>query len=541
MERASKYTREIWEDNLNAFLKWGENHKTKMYLIAGSTWLRSFVLNLNYNFTFISNFSAEEDLFEHSIPEIMDALSNEEKVLVFWDESEKCKDDSWIGAKEIKSGKYVSFPFQVFICTNEQVQNMIPEIKCPNFKHNFQNLLNHKDKFNNICSKISVCPVLLVNDNGEIKYEKMRNLVYNVFRGKNTKPIVSKWKIKDWYWKPRIIGNILKCSLNSVYSAIEEGLVSSTINDFRCHDSNRFTNKFYYGIKSDDYFLNNTKDTEILQKLLKLLEINKNSSIKSSWFFIDYYSLVAKSLELRVKSKEFIFSFKKKLFRVKCELPNTDIKGSIYFPHDEDTSVIIEWEVLRCWNLVITIEEDSSFFKLDWYDNVLNPKLSDEFSDLELLDKFSDLEIQDKLGLYIVLKKDDIIGFDYHHLEIIDETWHYQNLEWIGLGPEINKVDKNYFFHILELLPKTIFLELNWTKDSWYLKDELFWTVAFNFKKVMLKYYEIDRNVIIYFNEKEFNKNNVMNSCIKDSRGNWVKIKDISNNFERMYLIKKHG
>ena len=369
----------------------------------------------------------------------------------------------------------------------------------------------------------------------------MKNLIFDAYPDKYKKFIENKWKIKDWFWKPKIIGNIREYSLDRVYSAIEANLVSSTVHDFRCDNSIWFTNKIYYGRKSSEYYYNNSKGAEKLQKMLKLLEINKNSSINSSWFSIDYSAMVKKSFGLSVKSKEFIFLFREKLFKIKCDSSSTYIKGSIYFLDDEDSNIIIEWEYLRCSKMSITTEEESTLLKSDWYDKVLNPKSSNELSDLNLLNGFSDIELQDKLGLYIVLKKIDITGIHYSHLEIINETWHYKNLEWIRLGDTINKIDKNYFFHILELLPKTVFLELNWKKDSWYLKDELFWTVVFSFKKIELKDYENDWNVVINCQEEKLDQNNIMNCYFNDSEGDFTSIKEINDGFERAYNIKNYG
>ena len=494
-----------------------------MCLIAKSQRLDSFIQNLNYNYTFISHFSASYDLFEHSIPIIMSTLNSEKAILVFRDEYEKCENDEWIGIKDNKSKSKDWFTYQVFIYSKERAHSMIPEIKCPYFQHNFQDLLSQKDKYHHISSEMIVWPVLIIKDNGVIKYEQIKNLIYDAYPDENYKSIENKWKIKDWFWKPKIIGNIREYSLDRVYSAIEEGLVSSAVHDFRCDNLIQFTNKFYYDRKGNDYYFNNSKETKILQKMLKLLEINKDSSIKILLLFIDYYTMVKNSFGLRVKSQEFVLSFKGKIFKVKCDRPSTYIKGSIYFPDDEDSSIVIEWEVLRCSKMIITTEADSSLFKSEWYD------------------KFLDTESQDKLDLFIVVKKADIIGFLYEHLDIINETWYYKNLEWIGLGAVINKVDKNCFFHILELLPKTIFLELNWTKDSWYLKDELFWTVVFNFKKIELKDYNNDWNVVINCQEEKLDKNDVMNSCINDSNGHWLRIKDIYQDFERAYNLKNYG
>ena len=530
MESISKFTSEVWEDNLSAFMKWGENHKTNMCLATESQRFDSFVQNLTYNYKFICHFSAMHDLFYFSISKIMDALSIEENLLVYWDESEKCKDDSWIGIKDSQSKLNISFPFKVFICSNEQVQNMVPEIKCPNFKHNFYNFRRDQYIYNLIYSEISICPVLLVKDNGVIKFKQMKNLIFDASPDEYREPIVNKWKIKDWYWKPKIIGNILNGSFDKVYSAIESGLVSSTVHDFRCGKSIQFIDKFYQNRKTRIYNnLNYSKETETLQKILKLLEINKNSSIKAPSFIIKYNEKVEKSYWLQVKAKEFIFSFREEKYKVKCNCPFIHINGSIYFPEDKDT-IVIEWEFLKCSKWVITTEEDCSLFKSDWFDSLLDPEIPDEFLDLES---------QDKLGLYIAIKKTDIKGILYNNFEIINETWHYQNLERIFLGAAINNVDQDYFYHILELLPKTVHLGINWTKDSWYLRDELFWTLVFNFRKIELNEYNNDWFLIIDCQLEVFNTHFKMRRNYNDSVSNFLGLDGYYDKIKRAFKNKQ--
>ena len=144
MERLSTQTNKVWTDNLEAFIKWGENYKTEICLCMNSGRLENFILNFDFNYKFICNFAVELEWFEECIPILTDVLSSNKMMIMSGHSNPISK--FWIWKKE-KYYRYITYKYKLFVYSEEEASASIPAFNCLNFKNRPANELSEmRDK-----------------------------------------------------------------------------------------------------------------------------------------------------------------------------------------------------------------------------------------------------------------------------------------------------------------------------------------------------------------------------------------------------------
>ena len=485
MESLSKGTKHLWEDNFDAFVKWGENHKAQLGLTIESQKLESFISNLDYNYKWISNFSADSDNVYDPISKIFDAWSNDKMILLN-------KENEQVGNVVIGVSSAIigsKFPFKFMICSEEEASNIAPTIKCPSFKHKFNYVLHNIPLYIQLNEILSTNWVLLNKRDGVIRYEEIKNSVYIFYQNKKQK--INKCQIKTWYWKPKIVRSYNEMSLEDFYSAIEDGRVSSDVNKFR-FDSILILKEQFLG--------RNENEINRLQTILNFLEINQQSTVKIKLLIAFFQDVHYSPNELKINSKEFVFAFKGKVYKAKWNKYGAKFQEITLIQSCKSNIVVIKWKAFISSNLSITYANDSTYLKSDWYEQFLKEEDS-----------------PDKLNMYVIISKSNIIEIVHSHLEIINEMWDLSILQKVGIKATSQEYDQKYFISILEKLPRTSSIELFFDdEESWFLTNKSVWIALFKLKQVEFMYNN-NYNIKINFEDQELNQTDILETKIKAS------------------------
>ena len=193
-----------------------------------------------------------------------------------------------------------------------------------------------------------------------------------------------------------IVKNSSGSNLNDIYDVIEAGRISSNVKEFWFK---------YYTIFSQDLQSYRQNQIENFNRILKLFEINDRSTVKFQNFSITNRNFVDASTEFIVNAKKFVFAFNRNLYRAHWDNPKTKFKGIAYIPGSKEDIIVVKWESFKASNLSIALEEDSTQFKSEWYDN------------------FPSEDSSDKLILYVAINEIYVTEIIYSQLDLINEVW----------------------------------------------------------------------------------------------------------------------
>ena len=389
-----------------------------------------------------------------------------------------------ISSDEIESE--FEFPFKFTICSEEEASNIAPEIKCPSFKHKFDYVLNDFSIHYRINEILYTNWILLNKIDGEIKCKEIKIPVYDLYQNEEQK--INECQIKNWYWKPKIVRSINEMSLEDLYSAIEDGRVSSEVNEFR-FDGCLFLKK--------QYFERNESQINRLQKILNLLEINQQSTVIIKYSKVIFKEIHNSPNELTINSKEFVFAFQGKVYKAKWNNCGTKLQEITFIRSCERNIVVIKWKALISSNLSITYADDNTYLESDWYEQFLKEEDS-----------------SDKLNMYVRINKSNIIEIVHSHLEIINEMWVLPILQKVGIKATNQEYDQKYFISILEKLPRTSSIELFFDDEElWFLINKSVWIALFKLKQVEFMYNN-NYNIKIKFEDQELNQTDILETKI---------------------------
>ena len=90
MERLCTQSSNIWKNNLEAFVKWGENNKTHIFMLYDSEKAKSFISNFNNNYRFIKNITGDDKKFINKIHKIMNILEDDKLIQLSYFEWKSC-------------------------------------------------------------------------------------------------------------------------------------------------------------------------------------------------------------------------------------------------------------------------------------------------------------------------------------------------------------------------------------------------------------------------------------------------------------------
>ena len=80
MERLCTQSCNIWKDNLEAFIKAGENNNAPIVIQHDYAKAKSFISNINDNYRFINSIAGNDELFVKLIHEIMNSLGDDKLI-----------------------------------------------------------------------------------------------------------------------------------------------------------------------------------------------------------------------------------------------------------------------------------------------------------------------------------------------------------------------------------------------------------------------------------------------------------------------------
>ena len=436
----------------------------------------------------------------------MNALNNDKKLLVF--RSEKKTTDNFI-IDYCCSDSKIEVDLDLFICSEEETLNLIPIMRCPKFKREYFNPFDDLYESIYCYPKLSLFALLLIKYEGVLKYEKIRNQIYDFDQEEKCEYNKSDCQIKNWGWKPTIVKNISQSKLENVYSAIQQGLISSNANQF-------WIKILQLSINPNDSLFGYYWE---LKNVLKLLDIGERSSIAFESIWINYNKMFYSQTELIPNSKTIIFSFGGKLYKIHWNKNKVSLKGLIYEPNNESSVIVVKWEYFLAFNVVITYEDDISCFQPDWYgwfpgdDSALK-----------------------KLSLRVVLNKSDITSVSFYQIEYMKKIWTFPNLKKVIInagGKDFKKVE---FIDELEYIQKPITLRIEWDNDVWFLTNESFWKMLFKFKAAELAYGFSE--IYIDWQDQELNHENILKSKVIASINNneeIIEIGEVINMFDYYY------
>ena len=437
----------------------------------------------------------------------MNALNNDKKLLVFQSEN-KTIDNLIIDYYYCFDSDFEP-NINLFICSEEETLNLIPIVRCPKFKHEYYNSYDYLYSSIYCNPKLSLFALLFIKYEGVLKFEKIRNQIYDFDQEEKCEYNKSDCHIKNWSWKPTIVKNISESQLKNVYSAIQQGLISSNVNQFwikKCHFSINF---------NDSQFT----ETWEFKNVLKLLDIRERSSVALESIWVDYDKMFDFHIEMVPNSKNIIFSFGGKIYKIHWNGSKATLKGLIYEPNNKSSVIVAKWDYFAADNVVITYEDDVSCFQPDWYDRFPG-----------------DDSAPDKLYLYVVLNKSDITSVSYYHIESMKKILTFQNLQKIIIKTVEKDFNKEEFIDALNYIQKPITLRIEWEKDSWFLTNELFWKMLLKFKAAELAY--DDSEIIVDWQDQELSQTNILKNKVIifiDDNEEIIEIGEVINMFKDYY------
>ena len=175
LERLCKLTKKLWENNLKAFIKVGENHKAQMLFEYVSQRMDSFVSNLDYNYNFIKCFYMNNKSLKYSIPYFTKVLSQNK--LIFVNSDEEAIYEMETDDEDNLSDPLDKIFYRVLILLNEEASIMIPVINCPSFKHEYLDV--DSNRLWKLLSDLKMCWLLLAVSQGKLKYQRINHQTYH--------------------------------------------------------------------------------------------------------------------------------------------------------------------------------------------------------------------------------------------------------------------------------------------------------------------------------------------------------------------------
>ena len=268
--------------------------------------------------------------------------------------------------------------------------------------------------------------------------------------------IITHAKFKNWRWKPKIVRFFDTDKIDTIYSAIEDGRISS--------EANRFILQWGYDL-SNRYCLK-YRDRNNFKGLLKLLDISEGSSIKMTSFHFSFDSEQNKANELVSKSKIHSFIFKKKMYRIESENSQTNLRGSIFDLNDSHDNMMINWDEFKSFDATITCGDSN------------DPRL-------DLCESLSNTDANDNKNMYVLFKKTDITKFICYNLKDLQEAWNNYPNASIDFTYPIENLSLEENIDALESTPKYFTIDINWNGLKCY-KNEQLWKSLIKFRFVRL-------------------------------------------------------
>ena len=480
MERLNKQSSNIWKDNLDAFIKWGENNKAPIDLLYDSEEAKSFISNINDNYKFIRSIVGNDKSFVKLIHKILNILGDDTLIqlshlqMYWWDILDLISNHG----RSNKSSKF-SIPYSILI--NSKATSHI--INCIHLKSQPVYTLNQTDNIDDIFLNSGYMFLCFYNENGEVKYKKIKSKAYS---WKDIKESLSKCQDKVWFCKPKRVCDIKIEQIDLLYSEIERGNISQNVNKYLSFDK-----QFNFSI---DESIPNSEDIEKLHKFFGLFKINRESWIQTEKLIINYPKEQRKEGNLRISRGNILLLFEKNMYSVNI-WGDSYLRGLLYNPKNKN-AVVINLTNLDIKSSKFKKEKDTSLFYLNW------------------LEELKDHDLTDPLNMYAIVYKPHVTEFTSSKLEEIKTISTWENMKVIQIITNGSDEEMNELIDTLKVIPKTLYLEIQWTTDSWFLMDECFWIEIFKRKQIEFMN-EGDWKVSINCESQELDKNDILKSIIE--------------------------
>ena len=359
-----------------------------------------------------------------------------------------------------KKSEFKDYWYQIFIYSEEEALRMIPAILCPNFTYNFDQLLSLRFNQRDLYYGLFAYSILLSKKDGVIKFKKIANQMYKINQNEYDRNIENNTcEIKNCCWKPTRVWGIHTDNFEDVFSEIEWGHISTNASEFIFDDIKISNSGLHPG----------AADMKALRKMMSLFEINKKSIINIKDISINYQKKFEKQNKLKINAKDLLFVFEKKSYKIQSKKSTIIWIGLVYISNDTDT-VIIQWNEFTSADILITLEDDNSLLKPDWYE------------------RFPEKYSSNGLDLYLVVKKSDIIEFTKSQLKDFTNIWTFPNLQKVGITITDNDYENKELVNILESAPKAINLKIYLKRNTRYSNNDKFWTIFYKLKRVKFQH-----------------------------------------------------
>ena len=120
----------------------------------------------------------------------------------------------------------------------------------------------------------------------------------------------------------------------------------------------------------------------------------------------------------------------------------------------------------------------------------------------------------DTLNMYAVVKKSEVTELISSNLKEIKKTSAFENINVVQIITNGSDDEKKELINTLKVIPKTLYLAIQWTTDSWFLMDERFWIEIFKHNKIEFMN-EDDEGVLINCEDQELDQNDILKSIIE--------------------------
>ena len=479
MERLCTQSSSIWKENLEAFIKWGENNKAPIVLLYDSEKAKSFISNIYGNNKFIRSIAGNDKSFVKLIHKIMNILGDDKLIQLsilhihWWDILDLISHFD----RSDQSAKYFP-PYSILIDSKETSHMM----NCFHLKSQPVIPLNQTDDGRNLYSYLERNLIWIFNENGEVKYKKMKTKEYSMSDIEESK---NECQDTVWCCKPTRVCNIDIQKINLLYSLIERGNIS--------HNAERFVFSKEINLSIDES-ISNSADIERLHKFFGLLEINSESLMETNELIIKYQKEQRKQSNLRIGWGNILLLFEKNIYRVNI-WGGAHISGLLYIPNNKKVVVIMLAKLdIKC--SIIKREKDTSLFYPKW------------------LEEFKHHYSIDPLNMYAVVEKFDVTELISSKLEGIKTISAFKNMKAIQIIANGSNDEKKELIDTLKVIPKALILKIQWKTYSWILMDECFWIEIFKRKKIEFMN-EGDWKVSINCESQELDQNDILKSIIE--------------------------
>ena len=504
----NKRTKELWAENLAAFINLGLDMKEEMLIEDESDRIIPYIWK-DIHSQFFWKLLVRSTNVAKILIKILQSLEGNKTVILEYYRTIKLFISQYISHKIFQGNEWT---YKLIICNDNEIRNLIPTMNCPNARIknlNFQN--NEQNKLiefiqNSLGYKTASIKSGVNSINMTLNYSSTvfmaLDFTESIVRQENIRNKYDFWDINEWICRPHTL--VLE------FMWIE-----------------RFPNflaKFNFLKNVKLLWISNCylKNSEELNNLLSIFSVNSEIKIQTEYFelFDDFQSgsddsssadeEKVKYDDITFNSKTFYFIANQKIFKVETDSVQVECTGIIVDnPWKKSNLLLVKLEGFVSLNSVITT-----------YSN-----FSSDFFFAETLNK----PILSKTSWYIILDKKDIKEILFANTKSLKLFANWSYIKNIVLNFNKEEINKTEIFESLLILPKSTSLSLKISSKSyWILKIEEFWRYLVQFKSIKFIPPRSEKYSIIFNSSKSLNEVDIFSSEITIAKSNSTELSSIS-------------